>query len=428
MPTATVKLSPFLAEQIFFGMPVPEWWTWLCNRAGLDINLVLDDTDVHDSLRVDGRYLGIDPHELADLDEHDGVLSTHPPDEIVVAAGRTSRARLGRRWSGRRRLMTTEEPIAVHDLASLQAAEHAVRWRVLEDAKVRGVRIIDPARTWVSPTVIVEPGVTLWPDTWLFGRTVVRAGAVLHPGCHLTDTRVGAGAVLRPYTVADGADIGPDAVVGPFAHLRPGTVLLEKARVGNFVETKNTTLGAGSKANHLAYLGDATVGAGVNFSAGAITCNYDGAQKHRTEIGDGAFIGTNSSLVAPVRIGAGALVAAGSVVTEDVPDGALAVERATLRRLPGKGAALLERNRKAAVDAKEAREHARRRELSARPAAAAPAWYTTMEGEVTHIPAPADLPPEPAAATPAPAAPPVERPAPRAPEDAPDPGADEDPG
>jgi bifunctional UDP-N-acetylglucosamine pyrophosphorylase/glucosamine-1-phosphate N-acetyltransferase len=355
MPTAVVKLSPFLADQIFFGMPVPEWWIWLCQKAGLEAELVLDDTDAQGRLRVDGQYLGIDHHELADLDEHDGVLSTHPPDEIVVAAGPTSRARLGKRWSGRRRLMTTEEPIAVHDFASLHAAEQSVRWRVLEQARARGVRIVDPTRTFISPTVVVDSGATIWPDTWLLGRTIVRVGAVIHPGCHVTNSTIGAGSQLRPYCVLDGAELGTDVTVGPFAHLRPGTQLGDRARIGNFVEVKNSTFGAGSKANHLAYIGDAALGDGVNFSAGAITCNYDGARKHRTEIGDGAFIGTNASLVAPLKVGGGALIAAGSVVTADVEPGALAVERAHLRQIDGRGAQILQRNRAAAAAANAAR-------------------------------------------------------------------------
>ncbi len=197
----------------------------------------------------------------------------------------------------------------------------------------------------VDPEAQVEPGATLWGPCWLIGRTHVAAGAVIHPGAHLTDTEVGPGAIVRPYTVAEGAVIGAGASVGPFAHLREGTVLGERSRIGNFVETKAAVIGPGAKANHLAYLGDALIGADANIGAGTITCNFDGGLKHRTTIGAGAFIGTNSSLVAPVRIGEDALVAAGTVVTGDVPDRALAMGRAAQVTTPEKGFALLERNR-----------------------------------------------------------------------------------
>lgn len=423
MPTAVVKLTPFLADQQFFGLPVPDWWAWVCTVAGLDAEMVFDDADVQGAVRIDGRFLSLDPHDLADLDEHDGVLTNHPPEEAVIAAGRTSQARLGRRVAGRRRLMTSEDPIAVSDLATLQAAELNVRWRTLESARARGVRVIDPSRTYVSPTVVLEPGCTLWPDVVLLGATRIGAGAVVHAGCHLTDTQVGSSAVLKPYTVAEGAEIGSDVAVGPFAHLRPGTVLAEGSRIGNFVETKNARIGSGSKANHLAYLGDVVVGEDVNFSAGAITCNYDGARKHATEIGDGAFIGTNSSLVAPLRIGAGALIAAGSVVTSDVPDHALAVERAKLLLKPDAGATILSRNRAAAAAARasslQPAAPRRPRLIPARstePAIAEPpaAEPAAVEPALAEAPAAAEKPadtatPQAAAGeAPAPVAPPIE--------------------
>jgi bifunctional UDP-N-acetylglucosamine pyrophosphorylase/glucosamine-1-phosphate N-acetyltransferase len=151
----------------------------------------------------------------------------------------------------------------------------------------------------------------------------------------LRDTVLADGVVIEPYSVLDGATVGTGCRVGPFARLRPGTVLEEGARVGNFVEVKKSRLGKGAKANHLAYLGDAEVGAGANIGAGVVTCNYDGLDKHRTAIGAGAFVGSDTMLVAPVEIGEGASTAAGSVVTHDVPAGALAVGRAKQRNVPG---------------------------------------------------------------------------------------------
>ncbi|HVZ85707.1 MAG TPA: DapH/DapD/GlmU-related protein, partial [Polyangia bacterium] len=151
----------------------------------------------------------------------------------------------------------------------------------------------------------------------------------------LTDTEVGAGALIRPYCVATEAVIGPGAQIGPFAHLRPGTKLGADAHIGNFVETKNTTVGRGSKANHLTYLGDTTVGDKVNVGAGTITCNYNGYEKFRTIIDDGAFIGSDTQLVAPVRVGKGAVVAAGTTVTGDVKPGALVLTRSPTVEKPG---------------------------------------------------------------------------------------------
>ena len=163
----------------------------------------------------------------------------------------------------------------------------------------------------------------------------------------MRNTTVGQDSVIEPYSVLDGATVGDGCRVGPFARLRPGTVLGDGARVGNFVEIKNSRLGRKAKANHLAYVGDAEVGDGANIGAGVVTCNYDGEAKHRTTIGEGAFIGSDTMLVAPVSVGAHATTGAGSVITRDVPAGALAVERATQRTLPGWAERRSRKNRKA---------------------------------------------------------------------------------
>lgn len=198
-----------------------------------------------------------------------------------------------------------------------------------------GVRILDPARVWIESEVEVGEATVLYPDVALLGRTVVGRGCTLHQGAWLRDTVLGDGVEVEPYSVLDGATVGAGCRVGPFARLRPGTVLEEGARVGNFVEVKKSRLGKGAKANHLAYLGDAEVGAGANIGAGVVTCNYDGAAKHPTWIGPGAFVGSDTMLVAPVRVGEDASTAAGSVITQDVPDGALAVGRARQRNVAG---------------------------------------------------------------------------------------------
>ena len=195
-------------------------------------------------------------------------------------------------------------------MLELAAVDDQLRRRLLDEAMLAGVRIVDPANTWIDRDVTLAPGSRIEPFCQL------RAG-----------TSVAEDAVVGPYVAAHGAEIGRGCRVGPFAYLRPGTVLHERAVVGRFVELKGAEIGSDSKVPHLSYLGDVTVGTHVNIGAGTITANYDGHEKHRTEIADGARTSSNSVLVAPVRVGTGATVAAGSVITDDVPDGALAIAR-----------------------------------------------------------------------------------------------------
>jgi bifunctional UDP-N-acetylglucosamine pyrophosphorylase/glucosamine-1-phosphate N-acetyltransferase len=199
----------------------------------------------------------------------------------------------------------------------------------------QGVRVEDPASTLVGPDVVVEPGAVLRPFTILEGRTVVRAGARVGPFARLLDVEIGAEAQVLDHCVLEQSVVEALASVGPFARLRPGSRVAREARVGNFVELKKTTLGEGSKAQHLSYLGDATIGPGVNVGAGTITCNYDGTTKSPTRIEAGAFVGSHATLVAPVTIGEDAYVGAGSTITEDVPKDALALGRARQILKPG---------------------------------------------------------------------------------------------
>jgi bifunctional UDP-N-acetylglucosamine pyrophosphorylase/glucosamine-1-phosphate N-acetyltransferase len=191
-----------------------------------------------------------------------------------------------------------------------------------------GAAIEDPASTWIGLDARVEADAVIRPFCVLEGRSVVRAGAVVGPWARLVDAEVGPGAQVLDHCLLRECSVGEGASVGPFAHIRPESVVGAKAKVGNFVELKKTRLGDGSKAPHLSYLGDATIGPRVNVGAGTITCNYDGLHKHPTRIGEGAFIGSDATLVAPLEIGAGAYVAAGSTITEDVPGDALALGRA----------------------------------------------------------------------------------------------------
>ncbi|MGH8271682.1 MAG: bifunctional UDP-N-acetylglucosamine diphosphorylase/glucosamine-1-phosphate N-acetyltransferase GlmU [Gammaproteobacteria bacterium] len=209
----------------------------------------------------------------------------------------------------------------------LAAAETELRRRRARALMEAGVTLADPARIDIHGTLVCGRDVSIDANAVFEGRVELADGVRIGAGVVIRDAVVGAGTEIRPYCVIAGAQIGENAVIGPFARLRPGSVLAEETHIGNFVEVKNTKLGRGSKANHLAYLGDAEIGERVNVGAGVITCNYDGAEKHKTVIGDDAFIGSDCPLVAPVTIGAGATVGAGSTITEDVPAGTLALGR-----------------------------------------------------------------------------------------------------
>jgi bifunctional UDP-N-acetylglucosamine pyrophosphorylase/glucosamine-1-phosphate N-acetyltransferase len=198
-----------------------------------------------------------------------------------------------------------------------------------------GVTVIDPANTYVDESVSVGRGTVLHPGVTLEGTTTVGADCRIRSWVRITDTAVGDRVVISDSCVIVGSTIDAEATVGPFAHIRPASHIKPAAHVGNFVELKKTVLGEGSKAGHLAYLGDATIGAGANIGAGTITCNYDGVRKNPTVIEDGAFIGSDSQLIAPVRVGAGAYVAAGSSITDDVPAGALGIARGRQRNVEG---------------------------------------------------------------------------------------------
>ncbi len=220
-----------------------------------------------------------------------------------------------------------EQLIGINDRRDLAQAERTLRYRTLEQLMLSGVTVVDPDNTYVSPETSVGQDTVLLPGTHLQGTCRVGKGCRVGPGAHLADSQLEDGAIVS-WSVLEGAWVGPEARVGPYAHLRPGAHIGARARVGNFVEVKAASLGEGAKAGHLAYIGDASVEAGANIGAGAITCNYDGMHKHHTHIGEGAFIGSNVSLVAPVTVGEHSTVGAGSVIVRDVPPRALAVARA----------------------------------------------------------------------------------------------------
>lgn len=219
-----------------------------------------------------------------------------------------------------------DEIASVNDRYQLAQVEALARRIILEKWMREGVTVVDPANTYIEASVRLASDVTLLPGTILTGDTTVESFATVGPNCRLVDTVVHQGATIQ-YTVASDAEIGAEAQVGPFAYLRPGTRVGDRCKVGDFVELKNSTLGDDTKVSHLAYVGDAKIGRGVNIGCGVITVNYDGEKKHRTTVGDGSFVGSNVNLIAPVQIGSGAYICAGSTVTDDVGDDAFVIAR-----------------------------------------------------------------------------------------------------
>lgn len=223
----------------------------------------------------------------------------------------------------------------VNDRVQLSQATQILRQRVNQKHLEAGVTMEDPQQTYIEPQVEIEADTCLEAGVHLRGQTRIGGGCHIATGAVLTDCVLADDVTIKPHTVCTQAHIGTGCDIGPMAHLRPGTQLAGQNKVGNFVEMKQAAMEQGSKASHLTYLGDAQLGAEVNVGCGTITCNYDGQQKHQTVIEDGAFIGSDVQLVAPVRVGAGALVAAGATITKDVPADALAISRARQKNLPG---------------------------------------------------------------------------------------------
>jgi bifunctional UDP-N-acetylglucosamine pyrophosphorylase / glucosamine-1-phosphate N-acetyltransferase len=220
------------------------------------------------------------------------------------------------------------EVLGANTRAELSFIDYQMRMSKCHDLMAEGVTIFYPATCVIDSDVEVAADTVIEPFVQIFGRSRIGTGCRIRSYSVIRDSEIADGVLIRPGCILDEARIGSNAILGPYSHLRPGSDIGEGAHVGNFVETKKIKLGKGSKANHLTYLGDAEIGAGVNIGAGTITCNYDGVHKHTTVIEDGVFIGSDSTLVAPVRVGKGAYVGAASCITEDVPEDALAVGRA----------------------------------------------------------------------------------------------------
>ena len=322
--------------------------------ATLLTSMLVDPTGYGRVVRgADGTVVRVVEHKDANADElavHEVATSVYAFDHALLrdAVGRLSTDNaqgeeylpdvIGILTADGRRVAAVvapaDETTGCNDRVQLAAAHAAYNRRLLEAHMRAGVTVVDPASTWVDADVILEPDVTLWPAVDLHGSTFVSRGAEIGPQTSLTDTAVGTGATVTR-TVAIGAAIGADASVGPFAYLRPGADLGEGAHVGTYVEVKNSDIGEGSKVPHLTYVGDATIGAHSNIGASSVFVNYDGVAKHRSVVGDHARVGSDTMIVAPVEIGDGAYTAAGSVITQDVPPGAMAVARAPQRNVAG---------------------------------------------------------------------------------------------
>ena len=241
--------------------------------------------------------------------------------DVVEIARKDGRAAIGVKAED------TDECLGVNTRIQLAEATKILQLRINHAHMLDGATIIDPNQAWIGPDVVLENDVEIWPQTFLAGKTHIGEGTIVGFNSRLYDTHVGARCHIQE-TVAEQAVIEDDCSCGPRAYLRPGAHLMKGAKAGTHVEIKKSIIGPGSKVPHLSYIGDATIGEGVNIGAGSITCNYDGENKHATRIGDRTFIGSDTMLVAPVSVGSDVVVGAGSVITDDVPDGALALGRA----------------------------------------------------------------------------------------------------
>jgi bifunctional UDP-N-acetylglucosamine pyrophosphorylase / glucosamine-1-phosphate N-acetyltransferase len=280
-----------------------------------------DATEVEKEIRL--VNLGLYAFELSEIRHALGLVGAeNAQDELYLTdaleiIGRRSRAVTYR-------VKNLEEANLVNDRAQLALAEEIFRRRILDAHMRAGVTVRDPASTHIEASVEIGRDTVILPGTFLRGETKIGSDCVIGPSADLLDTLVGDGALVE-HSVGRGAAVGSGANVGPYAYLRPGTVLGEVSKVGAYCELKNTRVGAGSKVPHLSYVGDAEIGAGANLGAGTITANYDGKDKYRTTIGDGVFTGINTNLIAPITIGENAYLGAGSVVNKDIPPGKMAV-------------------------------------------------------------------------------------------------------
>ena len=266
--------------------------------------------------------------ELLPKIERNPVSGEYYITDLVSLALEAKKSVLGLNLGHDSRLLGVNSPL------ELEQMEEWLRAQIVQTLLEKGVLIHAKESVRISPRAQIEAGCEIYGPCEIYGKSVVRKGACIESHCVILESEIGTDSRVRSFSHLEGALLAERCIVGPFARLRSGAVLEDDAHVGNYVELKKARLGRGSKANHLSYLGDAEIGASVNIGAGTITCNYDGKKKHPTSIGEHAFIGSNTALVAPVSVGKNALVGAGSTITHDVPDNTLAVTRPKQRNLP----------------------------------------------------------------------------------------------
>ncbi len=278
-----------------------------------------------------GIYLFKAPEVFAFLCQLDNlnVQGEYYLTDVVAAA----------RWSGERvealLVEQAEEAMGINDRVQLARAGVVMQQRINEAHQRAGVTLVDPATIYIAPEVTIGTDTLIHPGVHLRGQTVVGSGCELEPGVVITDCHIGDQVHIKPGSVLAESKIGNSCAIGPMAHLRPGTVLAGHNKIGNFVETKKAEIGEKSQASHLTYIGDAVLGKNVNLGCGTITCNYDGVNKYQTIIEDDVFVGSDTQFVAPVTIGRGSLIGAGSTITKDVPADALALTRVEQKIIPG---------------------------------------------------------------------------------------------
>ena len=307
-------------------------------REGRRVVAIVEETEVTARQReIKEVNTGVYLFSLELLREALPSLVPHPPKgELYLTDVISWAASRGRRVGA----VTLEDPwegVGVNDRVQLAQATAVLRDRKNRALLDGGVSMVDPGSVYVEARVEVGADSVIYPWVYLEGETRIGEGCVIRSHVRIADSVLGRGVTVLDASVIEGSRLAPGVSVGPMARLRPGTRLEEGAKVGNFVEVKKSVLGRGTKANHLAYIGDATLGEGVNVGAGTITCNYDGFTKHPTIIGDGVFIGSDTQLVAPVRVGDHALIGAGSTITKDVPENALALSRVPQKVIPHRG-------------------------------------------------------------------------------------------
>jgi bifunctional UDP-N-acetylglucosamine pyrophosphorylase/glucosamine-1-phosphate N-acetyltransferase len=224
--------------------------------------------------------------------------------------------------------------MGINSRRQMADAEKVMRERILNDLMDSGVTIMDPASTFIEKTVKIAPDTIIYPYTWLQGTTTIGTDCEIGPNVRFTNVKVGEGNQIQ-FCYAHDCEVKSQTTIGPYVHLRPDTVIDDKVHIGNYVEVKNSTVGKGTKLPHLTYIGDTDIGSGVNMGCGCITVNYDGKVKHRTKIGDNAFVGCNTNLVAPVEVGKNTYIGAGSTITKNVPENALGIGRARQLNIEG---------------------------------------------------------------------------------------------